>query len=50
MAELEYKDPYQGWYAMPRSNVTAHEILTDTSGRWEVALLSPTLRIYRMKW
>ena len=48
MAYLDWHDPYQGWSAMnPYSNVTAHEILTDTSGRWHLVLDLGGFRYYQ---
>lgn len=47
MAYTGYSDPYQGWSNRnSASNVTAHQIMTDTSGRWSLVYSFPGFRIY----
>lgn len=49
MAGVEYKpDPYNGWSVVSPDlgNVTAHQIMTDTSGQWQLTSIGPGFRTY----
>lgn len=50
MAQPYYqRDPYQGWSIINGgvSNMTAHELMSDTSGRWRCLFSMPGFRIYQ---
>lgn len=48
MANVEYHpDPYNGWSVLNHaSNVTAYELMNDTSGRWQRVADYGTVRVY----
>lgn len=42
-----HPDPYRGWSNLnPASNVTAYEILNDTSGQWQLRWSIGFIRSY----
>jgi hypothetical protein len=50
MANCGYQpDPYQGWRVINHGagNVTAHQILNDTSGTWQLVSIVAGIRQYR---
>jgi hypothetical protein len=51
MASIPYRpDPYQGWRVWNDcGNVTAHQIMTDTSGQWQLAADYGCVRIYERR-
>lgn len=49
MATTNYQpDPYQGWSVIGGGlgNVTAHQIMTDTSGQWQLVSVAGGVRTY----
>lgn len=50
MASTLYQpDPYLGWWVIGNGagNTTAHEIMTDTSGGWQLVSIVAGIRTYQ---
>lgn len=52
MASTDYRpDPYQGWRVIDggAGNVTAHQIMTDTSWSWTMTRNFGSVRVYEQR-
>ena len=45
-----HPDPYNGWSMLSKfGNHTAYEIMTDTSGRWQMSYNYGNVRVYTQR-